>query len=71
MVATLYGSVDALKYILSIYVACGEDVNQACGSDNCTALHCAAVGGSACAVETVKLLLQSGGDVTAADATSW
>jgi len=71
MVAAVYGSIDALKYILSIYVTCGADVNQACGSDNCTSLHGAAVGGSACAVETVKLLLQSGGDVTVANATSW
>ena len=71
MVAALYGSVDALKYILSIYVTCGADVNHACGSDNCTALHGAAMGGSACAVENVKLLLQLGGDVTTTDATSW
>jgi hypothetical protein len=28
-------------------------------------------GGFACVVETVKLLLESGGDVTVADATSW
>lgn len=68
MVAALYGSVDALSYILSIYVTCGADVNQACGSDNSTALHCAAVGGSACAVETVKLLLQAGSDVNRLDA---
>ncbi|XP_057860280.2 zinc finger CCCH domain-containing protein 30 [Cryptomeria japonica] len=68
MVASLYGSIDVLNYILSIYVTCGADVNQACGSDKSTALHCAAAGGSIYAVEAVKLLIQSGGDINCVDA---
>eukprot|EP01018_Ginkgo_biloba_P032691 Gb_38616 [translate_table: standard] len=68
MVAALYGSIDVLKYILSMYVTSGADINKACGTDKSTALHCAAVGGSTSAVETVKLLLQSGADVNCFDA---
>lgn len=68
MVASLYGSIDVLNYILSIYVTCGADVNQACGSDKSTALHCAAGGGSIYAVEAVRLLIQSGGDINCVDA---
>lgn len=60
MVAALYGSLDVLSYILS-----GDrvDVNQACGSDMNTALHCAAAGGSILAIETVGMLIKAGADV--------
>eukprot|EP00252_Welwitschia_mirabilis_P019986 TRINITY_DN4789_c0_g1_i1.p1 TRINITY_DN4789_c0_g1~~TRINITY_DN4789_c0_g1_i1.p1 ORF type:complete len:765 (-),score=110.86 TRINITY_DN4789_c0_g1_i1:713-3007(-) len=68
MVAALFGSLDVLGYMLSIYATCGADVNQVCGSDKSTALHCAAIGGSVRAVETVKLLLQSGADASRLDA---
>eukprot|EP00252_Welwitschia_mirabilis_P006509 TRINITY_DN1739_c0_g1_i2.p1 TRINITY_DN1739_c0_g1~~TRINITY_DN1739_c0_g1_i2.p1 ORF type:complete len:774 (-),score=144.47 TRINITY_DN1739_c0_g1_i2:736-3057(-) len=68
MVAALYGSVDVMGYMLSIYATCGADVNQVSGFDNSTALHCAAAGGSARVLETVKLLLQCGADVNCVDA---
>lgn len=65
MVAATYGSIDVLKLILS----CPEaEVNFACGANKCTALHCAASGGSANAVEAVKLLLSAGADVNCVDA---
>ncbi|KAK1428836.1 hypothetical protein QVD17_17676 [Tagetes erecta] len=59
MVAAMYGSIDVLKFILSLSKA---DVNQLCGVDKTTALHCAASGGSLNAVEIVKLLLLAGAD---------
>nr|GMC79797.1 zinc finger CCCH domain-containing protein 30-like [Ipomoea batatas] len=59
MVAATYGSVDVLKLIIS---QPGVDVNQTCGPDGCTALHCAASGGSINATEVVKLLLSAGAD---------
>lgn len=60
MVAALYGSLDVLSYILS-----GDrvDVNQTCGSDMNTALHCAAAGGSILVIETVGMLIKAGADV--------
>lgn len=65
MVAATYGSNDVLKLILM----CPEaDVNFACGANKTTALHCAASGGSANAVETVKLLLSAGADASCMDA---
>ncbi|KAH7301235.1 hypothetical protein KP509_23G017000 [Ceratopteris richardii] len=67
MIASLYGSVDVLKYILSIYEDSG-DINVKCGSDCSTALHCAAAGGSDRALETVILLLQFGAELNALDA---
>eukprot|EP00250_Pteridium_aquilinum_P016877 c23339_g2_i1 orf=267-2630(+) len=67
MIAALYGSVDVLKYILGLYNPVG-DINLKCGSDGSTALHCAAAGGSARAVETVLLLLDFGADLNALDA---
>ncbi|PKU67784.1 zinc finger CCCH domain-containing protein 24 [Dendrobium catenatum] len=65
MVAATYGSIDVLKLILSLSSA---DVNRCCGSDRTTALHCAASGGSANAVETVKFLLLAGADPNCKDA---
>ncbi|PHT71382.1 Zinc finger CCCH domain-containing protein 56 [Capsicum annuum] len=59
MVAATYGSIDALKQILSLPEV---DVNRSCGHDKSTALHCAASGGSLNAAEAVKLLLGAGAD---------
>ncbi|CAM8883876.1 hypothetical protein QQ045_027918 [Rhodiola kirilowii] len=64
MVAATYGSIDILKLILSVS---GADVNRSCGNTKCTALHCAASGGSNNAVELVKLLLAAGADPNIAD----
>uniref|UniRef100_A0A0C9S9W3 TSA: Wollemia nobilis Ref_Wollemi_Transcript_5835_3235 transcribed RNA sequence n=1 Tax=Wollemia nobilis TaxID=56998 RepID=A0A0C9S9W3_9CONI len=68
MIAALFGSLDVLKYILSIYSTYGLNINHTCGSDNSTALHCAVAGGSVDAIDTVKLLIQSGADVNSLDA---
>lgn len=65
MVASMYGSMDVLKLILSLSIT---DVNRSCGQDKCTALHCAASSGSANAVDAVKLLLEAGADHNALDA---
>ncbi|KAA8520244.1 hypothetical protein F0562_014500 [Nyssa sinensis] len=65
MVAATYGSVDVLKLILSQLEV---DVNFSCGPDKCTALHCAASGGSFNSVDVVKLLLSAGADLNAIDA---
>ncbi|XP_071686607.1 zinc finger CCCH domain-containing protein 30-like [Rutidosis leptorrhynchoides] len=65
MVAAMYGSIDVLKLILS---QSNADVNQLCGVDKTTALHCAASGGSVNAVEIVKLLLPAGADPNLIDA---
>lgn len=64
MVAATYGSVDVVKLILLLSVA---DVNRSCGSDNTTALHCAASSGSVNAVDVVKRLLAAGADQKAVD----
>ncbi|XVF22956.1 hypothetical protein REPUB_Repub12eG0215400 [Reevesia pubescens] len=65
MVAATYGSVDAIKLILAHSAA---DVNQSCGIDKSTALHCAASGGSLHAIDVVKLLLSAGADTNCTDA---
>ncbi|XP_071721419.1 zinc finger CCCH domain-containing protein 30-like [Rutidosis leptorrhynchoides] len=65
MVAAMYGSIDVLKLILSKSKA---DVNQLCGVDKTTALHCAASGGSVDAIEIVKMLLLAGADPNLIDA---
>eukprot|EP00250_Pteridium_aquilinum_P013224 c21212_g1_i1 orf=45-2408(-) len=67
MVAALYGSLDVLSYILKSNSAARGDVDQKCGSDGSSALHCAAAGGSVFAVETVKLLLEYGADLDILD----
>ncbi|KAK9058128.1 hypothetical protein SSX86_022968 [Deinandra increscens subsp. villosa] len=65
MVASTYGSVGVLKLIISQPKV---DVNFACSPDKCTALHCAASGGSLDAIEVVKLLLSVGADPNIEDA---
>ncbi|XP_039006653.1 zinc finger CCCH domain-containing protein 30-like isoform X2 [Hibiscus syriacus] len=65
MVASMYGSIDVIKLILSSLVA---DVNRVCGRDKTTALHCAASGGAVNIIDVVKLLLASGADVNMVDA---
>ncbi|XP_022971416.1 zinc finger CCCH domain-containing protein 30-like isoform X1 [Cucurbita maxima] len=64
MVTATYGSIEVLKLILSLSCA---DVNRAVGLDRSTALHCAASGGAANAVEIVKLLLAAGADSSMVD----
>ncbi|PWA85424.1 Ankyrin repeat-containing protein [Artemisia annua] len=65
MIASIYGSIHVLKYIISTKKT---DVNKSSGSDGVTALHCAAAGGSVMSVEVVKLLLDAGADVSLTDA---
>lgn len=64
MVAATYGSIDVLKLILSLSAT---DVNRTCSSDKSTALHCAASGGSANAIEAVRQLLLAGADRNSLD----
>ncbi|XP_047318904.1 zinc finger CCCH domain-containing protein 30-like [Impatiens glandulifera] len=68
MVASMYGSVDVIKTILSSSSSSSSYVNRASGLDKSTALHCAASGGSIRAVEVIKLLLQAGADPNSIDA---
>ncbi|XP_042451582.1 zinc finger CCCH domain-containing protein 24-like [Zingiber officinale] len=65
MVASTYGSLDVLKFIVSLP---SVDINQASGPDRTTALHCAASGGSFDAVDAVKILLAARADPTLFDA---
>ncbi|XVE69435.1 hypothetical protein DITRI_Ditri09bG0152000 [Diplodiscus trichospermus] len=65
LIASMYGSVDVLKYI----IGSGKvDANRACGSDGVTALHCAVAGGANSSVEIVKLLLRASADANCVDA---
>jgi hypothetical protein len=64
MVAATYGSLAALRLLLSLP---STDVNRRCSPDGTTALHCAASGGSRTAVEAVKLLLAAGADSDVTD----
>lgn len=64
MIASLYGSVEVLKYIIGTGKV---DVNRACGADGATALHCAAAGGSWTSIEVVKILIEASGDINALD----
>ncbi|XP_063935126.1 zinc finger CCCH domain-containing protein 30 isoform X1 [Daucus carota subsp. sativus] len=68
MVAATYGSVDVLSLILSLSEA---DVNQSCGLDKTTALHCAASSGSLKSIDVVKLLLSAGADPNLIDANGY
>ncbi|KAJ0230713.1 Zinc finger CCCH domain-containing protein 56 [Hirschfeldia incana] len=65
MVASLYGSLDVVKLILS---SPETELNLSCGPDKSTALHCAASGASAKALDVVKLLLSAGADPNVTDA---
>ncbi|KAI5408690.1 zinc finger CCCH domain-containing protein 66 [Lathyrus oleraceus] len=62
MIASLFGSKAVLSYILETGRV---NVNQACGSDRATALHCAVSG---CSAEVIKLLLDASADVNSVDA---
>ncbi|CAN8317915.1 unnamed protein product [Cochlearia groenlandica] len=64
MVAATYGSIDVIKFIVSLSDA---NVNRACGNDKTTALHCAASGGAVNAIQVVKLLLAAGADLNLVD----
>ena len=65
MIASSHGSVDVLGYLLRV----GADVSARSEDDErCTAMHCAASGGSALASEAIKLLLLFGADRAALDA---
>ncbi|XP_078149638.1 CCCH-type zinc finger protein with ARM repeat domain-containing protein [Carex rostrata] len=64
MVAATFGSTKVLSFLLTLP---SVDVNSRSGSDNTTALHCAAAGGSHTAVESVRLLLLAGADRDAKD----
>ncbi|XP_058782029.1 zinc finger CCCH domain-containing protein 66-like [Vicia villosa] len=65
MIASLFGSKGVLSYILETGRV---DVNQKCGSDRATALHCAVSGCSAASAEVIKLLLDASADVNSVDA---
>lgn len=65
MVAATYGSIGVMKLILSLP---DVNINRPCGLDKSTALHCAASGGAANAVDAVKLLLSAGADPNSVDA---
>ncbi|XP_058749151.1 zinc finger CCCH domain-containing protein 66-like [Vicia villosa] len=65
MIASLFGSKGVLSYILETGRV---NVNQACGSDRATALHCAVSGCSAASAEVIKLLLDASADVNSVDA---
>ncbi|CAL5202546.1 unnamed protein product [Lathyrus oleraceus] len=65
MIASLFGSKAVLFYILETGRV---DVNQGCGSDRATALHCAVSGCSAASSEVIKLLLDASADVNSVDA---
>ena len=64
MVAAQVGALDCLKMLLDA----GADPNARSPDDGMTALHCAAAGGSATAVQSAALLMQRGADTSAADA---
>lgn len=63
-IAAMFGSTEVLKYIIETGKV---DVNRACGSDQVTALHCAAAGGSVSSLEVVKLLLDASADANCVD----
>eukprot|EP00250_Pteridium_aquilinum_P032840 c4777_g1_i1 orf=1-948(-) len=67
MIAALYGSINVLAYIMNQYAMHGGNIDQPCGYDASSALHCAAAGGSPHALQVVKLLLDSGASVDVCD----
>ena len=65
MVAASHGGLEVLSYLLRA----GADPNaRSEDAERCTAMHCAASGGSAMSAEAIRLLLLFGADRTAADA---
>ncbi|KAJ6803424.1 putative zinc finger CCCH domain-containing protein 33 [Iris pallida] len=66
MVAALYGSVSVLELLLSNP---SVDVNRRSASDGATALHLAASGGSARALDAVRMLVDASADLDALDAS--
>ncbi|GAB2289037.1 hypothetical protein Dimus_023339 [Dionaea muscipula] len=68
MIAATYGSLDVLRLIV---IVSGADINFCGVPDKCTALHCAASGGSLNAVEVVRFLSESGADLDAVDANGF
>ncbi|KAJ7281187.1 hypothetical protein O6H91_Y366100 [Diphasiastrum complanatum] len=68
MIASVYGSVEVLRFILAQVSSPEALVNQVCGSDKTTALHCAASGGASRVIEIVGLLLEKGARCDAKDA---
>ncbi|KAI3809512.1 hypothetical protein L1987_25489 [Smallanthus sonchifolius] len=64
MIAATYGSLDVVKFILSLSKA---NVNSSCGQHKTTALHCAASSGSPNAYDVIKILLVSGADPETVD----
>eukprot|EP00250_Pteridium_aquilinum_P004536 c14739_g1_i1 orf=1-849(-) len=68
MIASLYGNLEVLKFILSYISNNGGNVNTVCGAGKGTALHYAVAGCSFHAIETVRLLLSYGADVNVVDA---
>lgn len=65
MVAAMHGSLDVLGYLLE----CGADPSAVSDDEEqWTALHCAASGGSAAAVDAVRMLLAYGANRNAVDA---
>ncbi|KAL8257471.1 hypothetical protein R6Q59_029512 [Mikania micrantha] len=65
MIASLYGSIHVLKYIIGTK---NMDVNKTSDTDGVSALHCAAAGGSASSGEVGKLLIGVGADINLTDA---
>ncbi|XVF79621.1 hypothetical protein PTKIN_Ptkin15bG0004000 [Pterospermum kingtungense] len=63
MVAATYGSIDAVKLLLTHSAA----INISCGTDKSTTLHCVASGGSLHAIDVVNLLLSAGADPNCTD----
>lgn len=65
MIAALHGSLEVLNYLLQA----GADPNARSEDDErCTAMHCAASGGSALSTEAIKTLILFGADRNACDA---
>ncbi|PKA62815.1 Zinc finger CCCH domain-containing protein 30 [Apostasia shenzhenica] len=66
MIAATYGSLEVLRFILSL--SSGADVDRRCGVDGVTALHCAASGCATTAALVVSLLIEAGADANTVDA---
>ncbi|KAL7147878.1 hypothetical protein ABFS83_06G138800 [Erythranthe nasuta] len=64
MIASLYGSIEVLKYIIRTKKV---DLNRPCGSDRATALHCATAGDSRLSVKAVRILIEANADTNVVD----